>query len=247
MPTWTRALSNGAKMIIEDTGSIVRFLLKGPTAGIGSVWIYWSLHISYNDDTPNVLFPNESDQFVSGSGTQLLGSYTVSSTAYLEYSIKSTNPSATAFGSIWPVTLGATIMRGSTPDPPNVTILSKNFTSITAAVADADDNDNEISNRELRYGVSASGPFTTLSAPDPPAGITISNLAPSTQYFLQARTYNIRGWSDWGNLKSVYTSAGAFVKKDGVWKTAIPYVNVNGVWKAGYCQVRYLGTWKDTL
>ena len=247
MPTWTKALSNGAQMIIEDLGSTVRLSVKAPTNGVVPVWIYWSLQITYYDDTPDVYYPDKSDQFVSGTGTRLLGSYTVRSRAYLEFTIKSTNPSDTTLGSTWPVTLGASIMRGSTPDPPNVTILSKTSTSITAAVADADNKGNEISNRQLRYGIGASGPFTTLSAPAPPSGVTISNLAPSTHYFLQARTYSILGWSDWGKSKSVYTSEGAFVKKDGVWKPAILYVNVNGVWKAGYCQVRYLGTWNDTL
>lgn len=248
MPTWTKALSNGAQMIVEDTGSSVKLYLDGPTAVlVGIVWIYWSLQITYYEDEHSVYYPNESDEFVSGSGKQLLGTYTIDRTAYLEYSIKSTSPADSAFGSTWPVTLGVTIKRGSVPDPPEVTILSKKFTSITAAVEDADDNGNVISIRQLRYGLSVSGPFITLSAPAPPDGATISNLTPSTQYFFQARAYNVIGWSDWGNVKSAYTSAGAFVKKDGVWKGAVPYVNVNGVWKAGYSQVRYLGTWKETL
>lgn len=250
MPTWTKNLSNGAQMIMEDTGTQLRMSVKGPTpAPSGTVWIYWNLQISYSDGTVYQSGSNSAG-FVSGSGTQQLGVLSVSKSGYAQFTITSTSPAGTGFGSVWPEILAGSVQRGSVPYQHDVVITGKTFTSLTAQFKDGNTGGNPITSRELRCSTSLAGPWTTVSVGSNNATHTFSNLAPSTNYYLQARASNVIGAGDWeagyADYRQAFTSAGAFIKDGGVWKTAIPYVNDNGVWKPGYCTVRHLGTWKDT-
>ena len=72
------------------------------------------------------------------------------------------------------------------------------------------------------------------------------DLVPGKRHFYRCRVANNQGWSPWSKVSSVVAIAGARVKYNGAWETAVPYVRVNGVWRVARPWIKIAGVWKET-
>jgi hypothetical protein len=118
----------------------------------------------------------------------------------------------------------------SVPDPPSHPTLSNvQVHSADVYWSPGYAGSSPITGYQVGYGISSSGPTTTVSVSSP--SYTATGLAMGTIYYFWVRAQNGLGYSAWSASNSVRTLTGAYVNVGGVWKVAIPYVNVAGVWK----------------
>jgi len=127
------------------------------------------------------------------------------------------------------------------PDPPSIYGIAQ--TLVKAGFTDNGNGGTAITDRQVGYSKSTSGPITWVDYPN--ANITIYDLDPGTRYYFWSRVRNSVGWSPNSGRVQADTIAGAYVLVGTSWKKAVPYVKVNGVWRVARPWTKIAGVWKE--
>jgi hypothetical protein len=138
----------------------------------------------------------------------------------------------------------ASVTMEGTPDAPTTPVISSIMPiSVYVTFSDNDNNGSSITDHQIGYGTSSSGPTTTVTSD---GSTTISGLTPGATYYFWARAKNSYGWGPYSASKSVRTAGGVWILVGNTWKQAVPYVRQNGVWKVAQGWAKIAGVWKET-
>lgn len=234
MVDYTKATGSAGTMMIRDLGSTVEFRIRSSSAStFNNSGIPYTAVYNGNTYTGSFTYP-------SGSPWVLVRSFTITTSQTVQFNIGSSGTS----GLGGPTNFSQYLDRAVKPSPPSKPVLSQlDHDSVYVTFNDGANGGATITSRQIGWGTSSSAPQSTMSSD---RSDTVSGLAPGTKYYFWARTYNVKGWSNWSARAEAVTHGGAYINVGGVWKHAVPYVRVSGVWKVARPWSRLAGTWKET-
>ena len=132
------------------------------------------------------------------------------------------------------------------PDAPII----GNVTNVTPVTADVSwspppsDNGSTVTGYDVQLATNAGFTgATTTTVGTTASPYTLTNLAPSTTYYVRVRAKNAVGDSAWSATRSFLTLPSVHVAQDGQWVNAIAYMVVNGQWVPVQVKVEQSGAW----
>jgi hypothetical protein len=241
MVDYDKATGTGGTLRIRDTGSAVEYwvLCSNPATFVGS--FVWSGVVNGAPVGGTTTLP-------AGFGSQLLGSWTVSTTQNVTFHMNNTGTG----GLGGPTDHAADIPRGpvgTIPDAP----IPEGFTDVTTTSMtyhfhDGSDGGSSITSRAVEYATSAD--FSTGSSGWVGVGssgvVPVSGLVPGVLYYWRARVQNANGVSPNSAVISQRTLGGVYVSDGTVWKPAEVLVSDGTAWKPATVGVSDGIAWKPT-
>lgn len=241
MTDYTRSTGSSGTMMIRDNA-------PGAPSGTVEMWLNSNNSTTFNHSLPWSYFVNGSysgpltHNYNANSGWNLMGSFTISSSQTVNFSIGNTGTSG--FGG--PTSFDQFITRATVPDAPsNPTFTNVGPVSVGVNWTPNGNGGASIDNYEVGYALTNSTPTSFVTSTTSPKIVT--GLTPGTVYYFWVRAHNSVGWGAYSGPVAQQTIAGVRFNDGGTWKIAIPYVKNGGVWKLVRPYVKIGGIWKETI
>lgn len=236
MVDFTRGTGNAGTMLIRDQGWFVEYWIHSADSATWFGSAPWNYTVNGGSGGGNFAYS-------TGSPWVHIATLPVGYNQSIKFGIGATG----TWGIGGPTDFWQWIQRADVPGKPSGFIVSSiGQTSVVLAWTRPPNNGAELKDYQIAHGRDPNVEEVTLNFLDPLSSKTVPDLYPGTTQYFWIRYRNDVGWGPWSDRVSAKTLGGAFVRIDGVWKTAVPLVKDAGVWKPALPYIKVSGVWRES-